>query len=180
MLSSQIELICVVRIYAEEKTLIEYCQRVECCYQSNFFISQVLTQSLIKFYLQNLDQASTSKSEPNISIWTKLKLQKLVLWPNFSFQICNKLLSTSFPASTSATVTTSTSFELASSHARVTSIKFTKQQSGSQSDNNNWIFTDASWCELSLQTYWLLFASKQKHLLRLRWWELLAQDPQIW
>ena len=128
MLSSQIELICVVRIYAEEKTLIEYCQRVECCYQSNFFISQVLTQSLIKFHLQNPDHASTSKSEPNISIWTKLKLQKLVLWPNFSFQICNKLLSTSFPASTSATVTTSTAFELAYSHDRVTSIKSTKQE----------------------------------------------------
>ena len=31
--------------------------------------------------------------------------------------------------SSSATVTTSTSFELASSHARVTSIKFTKQES---------------------------------------------------
>ena len=30
----------------------------------------------------------------------------------------------------STTVTTSTSFELASSHARVTSIKFTKQQGG--------------------------------------------------
>jgi hypothetical protein len=30
--------------------------------------------------------------------------------------------------SSSATVTTSTSFELASSHARVTSIKFTKQE----------------------------------------------------
>ena len=38
-------------------------------------------------------------------------------------QICNKLLPT---RSSSATVTTSTSFELASSHARVTSIKFTK------------------------------------------------------
>ena len=32
------------------------------------FISQVQTQILIKFHLKNLDQASTSKSEPNISI----------------------------------------------------------------------------------------------------------------
>ena len=36
---------------------------------------------------------------------------------------------TRFSSSTSATVTTSTSFELASSHARVTLIKFTKQES---------------------------------------------------
>ena len=30
------------------------------------FISQVQTQILIKFHFQNLDQASTSKSQPNI------------------------------------------------------------------------------------------------------------------
>ena len=36
-------------------------------------ISQVLI--LIKFHLQNLDQASTPKSQPNISLFTKLKLQ---------------------------------------------------------------------------------------------------------
>ena len=40
-------------------------------------ISQVLTQILFKFQLQNLDQASTSKSEPNISLSIKLKLQNL-------------------------------------------------------------------------------------------------------
>ena len=39
---------------------------------------------------------------------------------------------TSSSASTSATVTTSTSFELTSSHARFTSIKFTKQELVSQ------------------------------------------------
>ena len=39
--------------------------------------SQVLTQILFKFQLQNLDQASTSKSEPNIRISTKLNLQNL-------------------------------------------------------------------------------------------------------
>ena len=42
------------------------------------FISQVQTQTLIKFHLQNLDQASTSKSQPNISLSIKLKLQNLV------------------------------------------------------------------------------------------------------
>ena len=41
------------------------------------FISQVLTQILIKFQFQNLDEAKTSKSQPNISIWTKLKRQNL-------------------------------------------------------------------------------------------------------
>ena len=55
--------------------------------------------------------------------------KRLAFWPNLSFQICNKLLPT---RSSSATVTTSTSLELASSHARVTSIKFTKQESVSQ------------------------------------------------
>ena len=58
--------------------------------------------------------------------------KSLVLGPNVSSQICNKLLPTWSSLSTSATVTTSTSFELASSHARVTSIKFTKQELGSQ------------------------------------------------
>ena len=37
------------------------------------FISQVLTQILIKFHLQNLEQASTSKSQPNMNISTKVK-----------------------------------------------------------------------------------------------------------
>ena len=39
----------------------------------------VLTQILIKFHFQNLDQASSTKSQPNIIIWTKLKLQVQVL-----------------------------------------------------------------------------------------------------
>ena len=69
----------------------------------------------------------------NFKILTKLFAQSLNkhldFWPNLGFQICNKLLPT---RSSSATVTTSTSFELASSHARVTSIKFTKQESVSE------------------------------------------------
>ena len=39
------------------------------------FISQVQTQVWIKFHLQNLDQASTSKFQPNISLSIKFKLQ---------------------------------------------------------------------------------------------------------
>ena len=64
---------------------------------------------LIKFHLKNLNQASTSKSQPNISISTKCKLKILAkpsfriltkiklrnlnqtsaakYWPNFSFKI---------------------------------------------------------------------------------------------
>ena len=42
-------------------------------------------------------------------------------------------LRTRSSSSTSATVTTPTSIELASSHARITSLKFTKQESVSQS-----------------------------------------------
>ena len=50
-------------------------------YQSNLFRSyhKMSTQILIKFHLRNLDQASTSKSQQNISIWTKCKLQNLDL-----------------------------------------------------------------------------------------------------
>ena len=40
------------------------------------FISQVITQILIKQF-QNFDKALTSKSQPNISISTKLKLKIL-------------------------------------------------------------------------------------------------------
>ena len=43
------------------------------------FLSQVQTQILIKFHFQNLDQASTSKSQPNIIILAKLKLQTIDL-----------------------------------------------------------------------------------------------------
>ena len=71
-------------------------------------ISQVQTQILIKFLLQNLDQASTSKSQPNFSLSIKLKLQNLDQlftktqfqnlyktsaekhWPNSSFKSCLK------------------------------------------------------------------------------------------
>ena len=118
---------------------------------------------LIKVYVQNLDQAPTSKFQPNISIMTKLKLKEswlnlasesrprlnfitttkhqrqnndqisasksclnlktqslnLTLWPNFTFQICTKLLSARLSSSTWVTVTTSTSFTSA--------IKFTKR-----------------------------------------------------
>ena len=70
--------------------------------------------------LQNLEQTlKPYPQSPN---------KNVTLWPKLIFQICTKLLSTCFSSSTSTTVTTSTSFEWASSHARLTSIKFTKRQ----------------------------------------------------
>ena len=107
------------------------------------FISQVhSSQIFIKLQFQNFDQALTSKYWPNFSlkILPEIRLQNLdlkpcaqslnkilALWPNLSFQICNKLLPTRSLSSTSSTVTTSTSFQLASLHTRVASIKFAKR-----------------------------------------------------
>ena len=90
--------------------------------------SEIMTKHHFKILpehqLQNLDQ-TLKLCAPSLN-------KNLALRPNFTFQICNKLLSTHFSSSTWATVTTSTSFELVSSHARATSIKFTKQQLVSQ------------------------------------------------
>ena len=79
--------------------------------QSNFFchITSSYTKILIKSHLHYLDQASTSKSQPNISITTKFQVKILTkpsfriltkiqlhnlsqtssakYWPNFSFKI---------------------------------------------------------------------------------------------
>ena len=70
------------------------------------FISQIQTQILIKFHLQNLDQASTSKFQPNFKfqlnlkftilsrISTKIQLHNLYktsaakYQPNSSFKFC--------------------------------------------------------------------------------------------
>ena len=76
-------------------------------------------------------------TKPSFRISTKIQLHNLYktsaakCWTNSSFQI-NKLLPRWFSVSTSARVTISTSFELVFSHARVTSIKFTKEQLVSQ------------------------------------------------
>ena len=39
------------------------------------FLGHITSSRTINFHLQNLDQASTSKSQPNISISDKLKIQ---------------------------------------------------------------------------------------------------------
>ena len=63
---------------------------------------------MAKLQLQNFDQTLNPCAQ---------SLDKnLTLWPNFTFQICTKLLSARFSSSTWVTVTTSTSFELSSSH----------------------------------------------------------------
>ena len=124
--------------------------RMSSSYQSNFlgsyhkfkhkswsnFIFRISTKH------QLLNQASASPINLKFKILTKLSFEnstKIQLhnlyktsaakcWTNSSSQI-NKLLPTWSSVSTSARVTISTSFELVSSHARVTSIKFTKRQS---------------------------------------------------
>ena len=76
----------------------------------------------LEYQFHNLDQTLCSKSKQKFSFITKPQ-----------HPICNKLMPTGSSSSTSAIVTVSTSFELASSHARVTSIKFTKQEWVSES-----------------------------------------------
>ena len=88
----------------------------------------------MKHQQQNNDQTSASKSCLNINFKILTKLWNLVLkvwtktylYDQITFQICNKMLSTCFWLSTWATVTISTIFELSSSEARATSIKFTQ------------------------------------------------------
>ena len=89
-----------------------------------------------KLQLQNLDQTrlqvlnSPSKSRQNFSfkILTRLHLQNFDKYsgskylPNFVFKISTKLWSTRSLSSTSAALTTSRSFKLASSKTRVTPI----------------------------------------------------------
>ena len=83
-------------------------------------ISPVQTQILINFHLQNSDHALTSKCEPKFKFMTKLQL------PNLHKSVVNVFFSISINISNSNSIN---KFELASSHARVTSIKFTKQES---------------------------------------------------
>ena len=102
------------------------------------FISQDLTQILIKVHFQNFDQALTSKSQPNITISTKIKLKILEQTlcskseqkfssmtkphlPNLQQTVANTILIINISNSNNLN-------KLLSSHTRVTSIKFTKRQ----------------------------------------------------
>ena len=100
----------------------------------------ILSRISTKIQLHNLYKTSATKYRPNSSfkfclnfnfkILTKPCAQSLnkslALWTILSSQICNKLLP--IQSSSTLALTISTSFELVSSHARVTSIKFTKQE----------------------------------------------------
>ena len=96
---------------------------------------QLKIQNLGQTQLQNLDQDLKSYLKIKYNIMTKPCAQSLnknlTSLPNLTFRICTKLLPTRFSSSTSATLTTPTSIELSSSHARVKAIKFTKQELGS-------------------------------------------------
>ena len=108
---------------------------------------------LDKLQLQNLAWTSTSKSWPIAVLMNK----SLALGPNVSSQICNKLLPTWSSASTWATVTKSTSFEMASLHARATSIKFTEQQLVSESvsdKHSQW--SDSGPIKIAITKCWAL------------------------
>ena len=98
--------------------------------------TKIQLHTFTKHQWQNTDQTPASKSclNFNFKILTKhcAENKSLTLRLNLSFQIRNKLLPTWSSSSTSATVTTSTSFELTSSHTWVTSIKSTKRESVSQ------------------------------------------------
>ena len=66
------------------KLRIKHCQRhngpegwVHLSKVTYWVISQIQTQILFKLHLQNLDQAFTSKSTPNITTSTKLKIQNI-------------------------------------------------------------------------------------------------------
>ena len=68
--------ICLRHFTSDEKNIAKGTTdlRVEFCLPK---FKQVQTQILIKFHLQNLKQASTSKSQPKLSLSIKRKLQNL-------------------------------------------------------------------------------------------------------
>ena len=104
-------------------------------------LTKLSFENSTKIQLNNLYKTPAKKTgqAPAWTAWTCLNFnfniltkpcaqslnKRLAFWPNLSFEICSKLLPT---WSSSATVTTSTSFELASLNTRVISTKFTKQE----------------------------------------------------
>jgi len=93
----------------------------------------LLPWSYLQYNFKILPEHQLQNLKQTLKPYPQSPNKNLTLWPKLIFQICTKLLSTCFSSSTSTTVTTSTSFELPSSHARVTSIKFTKQESVNES-----------------------------------------------
>ena len=102
------------------------CISFSCGMQSLFF--NLLPWSHLRYNFKILPEHQLQNFEQTMKTYSQSRNRNLTLWPKLIFQICTKLLSTCFSSSTSTTVTTLTSFELPSSHARVTSIKCTKRQ----------------------------------------------------
>ena len=101
-----------------------------CSYHQNFlwddpcFFSETsASKSHLSFNFKTLTNGNSSK------ILTKLQLQNLAWALLRNLNKGTKSVINCCTSSTLTTVTTSTSFELLSSHARVASIKFTKRQS---------------------------------------------------
>ena len=93
----------------------------------------LLPWSHLRYNFKILPEHQLQNLEQTLKPYPQSPNKNLTLWPKLIFQICTKLLSTCFSSSTSTTVTTSTSFELPSPHARVTLIKFTEQEWVSES-----------------------------------------------
>ena len=94
---------------------------------------------------QNIGQISVLKSWPNpvLHVWTKLQLKKvtknsvLIFWPNFSFSTNLSIICSSSVA-TLTTAATSTIFQLAFLHTRVTSVKFGTDGQTRQCNGRTW------------------------------------------
>ena len=135
---------CIFSEYLSKWIATFWCCQIKTLPKAQQILTKPRFRIPTKIQLHNLYKTSAVKYWPNSSFKSCLNFNFKILtnffaqslnkhldfWPNLGFQICNKLVPTQ---SSSATVTTSTNFELASSHARVTSIKFTKQESVSQS-----------------------------------------------
>ena len=94
---------------------------------------------LAKFQFQNLDQILCSMSEPNFSLKKVTKNSALISWPNFSFSTKLSIIRSSSVA-TLTTVATSTIFQLAFLHTRVTSVKFGTDGQTRQCNGRTWIW----------------------------------------
>ena len=86
------------------------------------FLTLLCWFSMSRQFSNQTRRRNIAKGTTGRRVWKKFSF-----WPSLSSQICNKLLPTRSSSSTSASVIISTKFELASLHARVTSIRSTKR-----------------------------------------------------
>ena len=133
------------------------------------FLSVEVTRTLMSKRFPNKDLLLSRllESKNGNQIWNDKMIVYIIIIAAFQthYNINMKLLSTPFSESASATVTTLTSFELTSLHARVTSNKFTKQHGvmewvsvkGSQYDrtqvNKSRVWTCLLWLVICQQVW---------------------------